>query len=142
MPKHSRSASLISQGDFEGAARASEDTIDASGSPAHTPKYFRASTSPPPLDTALNASSPPKMQCALPPHAILTLPSAAAFDIHYAQEHTNRCSECSANLPSGWMLELHLNERHNPIVAAQRDKEEKTVLQQKSYCAIMSSKAD
>lgn len=67
------------------------------------------------------------MQCALPPHPPLELPSAAAFDAHYAREHTNRCSECSANLPSAWLLELHLTERHDPLVAAKREKDEKTV---------------
>ena len=67
------------------------------------------------------------MQCTLPPHAPIILPSVTAFENHYAQEHTNRCAECGANLPSSWFLELHLSERHDPLIAGLREKGEKTV---------------
>ena len=74
------------------------------------------------------------MQCALPPHPPLTLPSAADFDAHYAREHTNRCSACRVNLPSPWLLELHLAEQHDPLITARREKGEKTVHSSDPLC--------
>ena len=124
MPKRSRSASPppTESPDSFTLTRTEEPAI----APAHTPKYRRSTSSPPGQRATIPALSQ-QMQCALPPHEPITLPSAAAFDVHYAQEHTNRCSACGANLPSSWLLELHLSERHDPLIAGQRAKGEKCV---------------
>lgn len=66
------------------------------------------------------------MQCLLPPHQALDFPSAEAFDVHYAKEHTNRCSACSKNFPSAHYLTLHIDENHNPVREALAAKGEKT----------------
>ena len=119
MPKRSRSPSPPASAALDGPEDAAES--------AHTPKYTRTSLSPSP--TPSSSSSNPTlrpMQCALPPHPPLTLSSTADFDAHYAREHTNRCISCAANLPSAWLLELHQAERHDPLVAARREKGEKT----------------
>ena len=128
MPKRSRSASPVIQPNRHREDEVSNAAVQTAEDPSgHTPKYFRASASPLRQETPGEPPDLRTMECTLPPHAPLTLDSAAAFDVHYAQEHTNRCYECDANLPSAWMLELHINERHNPLVAAQRDNDEKTV---------------
>ena len=127
MPKRSRSNSPVSLEEKVDSIASNSGLAVTDSSIAHTPKYFRGSMSPPSSPSAEESKTSHPMHCGLPPHAPITLASAAAFDVHYAQEHTNRCYECNANLPSAWMLELHLNEEHNPLIAAQRDKGEKTV---------------
>lgn len=66
-----------------------------------------------------------KMQCSLPPHPPVSFASTADFDVHYAKEHTNRCSSCGKNFPSAHYLALHIDEHHNPVreaVAAQGER--------------------
>jgi hypothetical protein len=67
------------------------------------------------------------MQCTLPPHGVYTFADIGAFERHYAKEHTHRCTSCGANFPDAQLLEVHLSDRHDPIVAAKRDRGEKTV---------------
>jgi len=50
----------------------------------------------------------------------------AEYETHYQQAHTNRCTECSKNLPSAHFLELHIAENHDPLLAARREKGGKT----------------
>ncbi|KAM0714059.1 hypothetical protein Q7P37_011023 [Cladosporium fusiforme] len=66
------------------------------------------------------------MRCLLPPHKPLTFSSFLDYDTHYAQAHSNRCSECKVNLPSSHFLELHIAENHDPLALAQRERGEKT----------------
>ncbi|KAK4545264.1 hypothetical protein LTR36_003444 [Oleoguttula mirabilis] len=84
---------------------------------AHTPKYAS-------LDT--NEPTVPKMRCLLPPHKALSFATYDDYETHYQQAHTNRCIECKKNLPTSHFLELHIAENHDPIVAAKRDKGDKT----------------
>ena len=128
MSKRSRSNSPVPEPED------AEHQLSMTKTSTHAPKYFRASTSPPPSSSASETTDLRPMQCILPPHGPLTVPSAAAFDIHYAQEHTNRCMECNANFPTAWILDLHLNESHNPLIAAKREQEEKTVRALTSIC--------
>ncbi|MCJ1434105.1 hypothetical protein MMC27_003471, partial [Xylographa pallens] len=90
-------------------------------------KIPRTSTSPPPTTPSASnpTPTPTTMQCFLPPHAPLALPSYAAYDVHYAQAHANRCLECGRNLPSAWWLELHIAENHDPLVGVRRGRGEK-----------------
>lgn len=100
----------------------------------HTPKWTRssASASPSPSEASAPKSAThgenadtKEMQCILPGHPPLTLASATDFETHYAKEHNNQCIKCKSNLPSPWLLELHQNENHDPLIAAKRDKDEK-----------------
>jgi hypothetical protein len=109
MPKRSRSDSPSSTTSLH------EEVIIRGRSTSPIPKYSRT--------TSLE---PRSMFCTLPPHDTLQLDSND-FEAHYSKEHTNRCTACSANLPSAHMLELHIGELHDPLVAARREKGEKTV---------------
>jgi hypothetical protein len=125
MPKRSRTES---PSPASKANAGLEEELMEKEETAHTPKYFRSSHSPSPSSSAsASAVQNKEMHCNLPPHQPLTLSSITDFETHYLKEHTNRCYECNANLPSSWLLELHISEKHDPIVAAKRSKEEKTV---------------
>ena len=89
-------------------------------------------TTPPPLERAKIArdSIPVSevMRCALPPHReTLSFTSHEDYEVHYQQAHVNRCSQCSKNFPTGHFLELHIEENHDPLAAARRERGEKTV---------------
>ncbi|KAI9826924.1 MAG: hypothetical protein M1832_005863 [Thelocarpon impressellum] len=67
------------------------------------------------------------MRCSLPPHQqTLQFTSYEAYDVHYAQTHVNRCSECRGNFPTAHFLELHICENHDPLTAVRRERGEKT----------------
>ncbi|KAJ5672933.1 hypothetical protein N7507_002060 [Penicillium longicatenatum] len=67
------------------------------------------------------------MHCALPPHReTLSFTSYEDYEVHYAQAHVNRCSQCSKNFPTGHFLNLHIEENHDPLAAARRARGEKT----------------
>ena len=106
MPKRSRTGSISSIG--------SSSSSSPSGPPS---KYTHTSTPEP----------EPVMQCILPPHAVLSFPTYAAYEIHYEQTHRNRCSECWKNFPTEHFLDLHIGEHHDPLNEARRAKGEKTV---------------
>jgi len=84
---------------------------------AHTPKYAT-------LDTAEPTTS--SMRCLLPPHKRLSFTTYTEYETHYQQAHTNRCTDCKKNFPTAHFLELHIAENHDPIVAARRERGEKT----------------
>lgn len=68
------------------------------------------------------------MHCALPPHReTLSFTSYEDYEVHYAQAHVNRCSQCSKNFPTGHFLNLHIEENHDPLAAARRARGDKTV---------------
>ncbi|CAL8582140.1 hypothetical protein XPA_007812 [Xanthoria parietina] len=67
------------------------------------------------------------MKCSLAPHPeTLVFTTFEEFEVHYAQIHTNRCSECRKNFPTEHFLGLHISENHDPLVAARKAKYEKT----------------
>ncbi|QSS54494.1 C2H2 zinc finger domain-containing protein [Histoplasma capsulatum var. duboisii H88] len=67
------------------------------------------------------------MRCSLPPHKErVSFSSYEDYEVHYAQEHVNRCLECGKNFPTGHFLTLHIEELHDPIVASRRERGEKT----------------
>lgn len=68
------------------------------------------------------------MRCSLPPHKeTLSFCSYEDYDIHYHQVHVNRCSECGKNFPTDLFLNLHIEENHDPLVVALRERGERTV---------------
>jgi hypothetical protein len=107
-------------------------TAEGSSSPAPA---TTVATSPdvdegPPSKLVINnrvANAEAVMKCSLPPHREpLQFDSLEAFDVHYAQIHTNRCSECVRNFPSAHFLSLHIDENHNPLRQALQERGEKT----------------
>ncbi|RMY07450.1 hypothetical protein D0868_05344 [Hortaea werneckii] len=109
----------------EGSVSSSEDALPAaafSRSPSveatsHPQKYASLE----PADRPVSV-----MQCHLPPHKPLSFQGYDEYEAHYQQAHTNRCMDCKGNFPSTHLLELHLAENHDPIIAARREKGEKT----------------
>ncbi|KXG49733.1 Zinc finger, C2H2 [Penicillium griseofulvum] len=70
---------------------------------------------------------PEVMHCSLPPHReTLQFTSYEDYEVHYLQCHVNRCSECSKNFPTGHLLNLHIEENHDPLAAARRARGDKT----------------
>lgn len=68
------------------------------------------------------------MRCSLPPHRdTLEFPSYEEYELHYLQNHVNRCSECGKNFPTLHILNIHIEENHDPVILARRDRGEKTV---------------
>lgn len=67
------------------------------------------------------------MQCMLAPHQeTLYFTSQEEFEVHYIQQHNNRCATCSKNFPSPRFLELHIEENHNALREALAARGEKT----------------
>ncbi|KAJ5517993.1 Zinc finger C2H2 [Penicillium expansum] len=70
---------------------------------------------------------PEVMHCSLPPHReTLSFTSYEDYEVHYLQSHVNRCSECSKNFPTGHLLNIHIEENHDPLAAARRARGDKT----------------
>ncbi|KAJ5343135.1 Zinc finger C2H2 [Penicillium brevicompactum] len=70
---------------------------------------------------------PEVMHCSLPPHReTLSFTSYENYEVHYLQNHVNRCSECSKNFPGSHLLNIHIEENHDPLIAARRARGEKT----------------
>ncbi|KAK0257871.1 hypothetical protein LTR91_007095 [Friedmanniomyces endolithicus] len=90
----------------------------------HAPKYASLEPDESPVTTASPSTT---MRCTFPPHQPLIFPTYADYESHYAKAHTNRCTECSANLPTSHFLDLHLAENHDPLLASKRDRGEKTL---------------
>lgn len=66
--------------------------------------------------------------CSLPPHReTVDFASYDEYETHYLQTHVNRCSECAKNFPTLHFLSIHIEENHDPLILARRDRGEKTV---------------
>ena len=121
MGKRSRDASFSPGAEAEGSLSPSPATTVA------TPPEVGEG---PPSKLVINncvAASAAVMKCSLPPHREpLQFDTLEAFDVHYAQIHTNRCSECSRNFPTAHFLTLHIDENHNPLRQALQERGEKT----------------
>ncbi|OWB86659.1 binding protein [[Candida] boidinii] len=60
------------------------------------------------------------IKCTLTPKCIrenITLSSQDQFEIHYLTNHSNICSVCHKRFPNERILELHIDENHNPFNA-------------------------
>lgn len=68
------------------------------------------------------------MRCSLQPHKeTLTFSTYDDYESHYLKTHVNRCSECGKNFPTQHILDIHIEENHDPLILARRDRGEKTV---------------
>lgn len=79
-----------------------------------------------------------EMKCSLPPHRdTLIFNSYSEYEAHYNKDHMNRCHECHKNFPSAHLLNVHIEEFHDPLVIIRREKGEHTVrlASPVTYCA-------
>ena len=117
MPKRSREDSPSSTSSLSLTLNPSSPT--PTDAPVHLSKYMQTSDERP-----IRAV----MKCSLPPHHdTISFPTFEEFEVHYAQEHAHRCSECRRNFPTEHFLGLHISENHDPLTDVRRAKEEKTV---------------
>jgi hypothetical protein len=107
------------------ASVSSLDETEGSTTPPHSIDTERIEHAAKYSHTDLNDQTA-SMRCLLPPHKPITFSSYPEYETHYTQTHSNRCSECKANFPTAHFLELHIAENHDPIVAAQRERGDKT----------------
>ena len=81
--------------------------------------FTSLSTEPPPWKQSNLASGQHErivMKCSLPPHnKVIAFHSFEDFEVHYAEAHLNRCSECYKNFPTAHFLSLHISENHDPL---------------------------
>ncbi|KAF4337649.1 hypothetical protein FBEOM_8469 [Fusarium beomiforme] len=67
------------------------------------------------------------MRCNLPPHReAQAFRSYDEYEVHYNKAHTNRCLECHKNFPSEHLLNVHIEEYHDPLVTVKREQGEHT----------------
>ncbi|GAB1320178.1 Zinc finger protein 511 [Madurella fahalii] len=68
-----------------------------------------------------------QMLCSLPPHKEpLVFSSYGEYEMHYRNQHTNRCAQCRKNFPSAHLLGLHIEETHDSFVLVKRERGERT----------------
>lgn len=68
------------------------------------------------------------MRCSLPPHREpLAFQTYDEYEVHYNKAHTNRCLECRKNFPTEHLLNVHIEECHDPLVVLKRERGEHTV---------------
>lgn len=78
-------------------------------------------------DAPSKSATASAIQCSLVPHRDpINFSSVQEFELHYAKEHTNRCSACGKNFPTSHLLALHTDENHNTFREALQAKGEKT----------------
>ena len=105
------------------AKRSREASFSPAAQDTHSPSapsemFDQTEDLPPGKVTALDESPAvaTQMQCSLPPHReAVTFATIEEYEIHYAKDHTNRCSSCGRNFPSAHFLALHIDENHNPL---------------------------
>lgn len=79
------------------------------------------------LDTTTSGHAPEVMRCSLPPHReTISFTSYEAYEVHYGKVHTNRCAECARNFPTEHFLSLHIEENHNPLREALKERGDQT----------------
>ncbi|KAK1245223.1 hypothetical protein MKX08_004852 [Trichoderma sp. CBMAI-0020] len=67
------------------------------------------------------------MRCSLPPHReSIGFRFYDDYEAHYHNFHTNRCIECRKNFPTDHLLNVHIEECHDPLARVAREKGEHT----------------
>ncbi|KAL7918913.1 hypothetical protein ACQKWADRAFT_302909 [Trichoderma austrokoningii] len=67
------------------------------------------------------------MRCSLPPHREpIGFRFYDDYETHYRNFHTNRCIECRKNFPTDHLLNIHIEECHDPLARVAREKGEHT----------------
>lgn len=121
MSKRSRPAYVLAD-TGEPLSPAVEDECDALAVQAPPTKFSQIGGSGSPTTIPSRG-----IRCALTPHRMpLCFATQEEYEIHYSKEHANRCVTCSKNFPSIRLLELHIDENHNPMREALAARGEKT----------------
>ncbi|KAL9489408.1 hypothetical protein ACSS6W_001685 [Trichoderma asperelloides] len=72
------------------------------------------------------------MRCSLPPHKEpVGFRFYDEYETHYHNFHTNRCIECRKNFPTDHLLNVHIEECHDPLARVAREKGEHTGCERK-----------
>ncbi|CEL09941.1 hypothetical protein ASPCAL13069 [Aspergillus calidoustus] len=115
MAKRSRTSSLNGPGPESRSRPLSPESLASIPSKIHLP------------DSSSIPTVGEVMRCSLPPHReTLSFSSYDDYEVHYQQAHVNRCTECARNFPTDRFLNLHIEENHDPLIAARRERGEKT----------------
>ncbi|KAL3488930.1 hypothetical protein BJX62DRAFT_169223 [Aspergillus germanicus] len=115
MAKRSRTSSLDGPGPESRSRPSSPESLASIPSKIHLP------------DSSSIPAVGEVMRCSLPPHReTLSFSSYDDYEVHYQQAHVNRCTECARNFPTDRFLNLHIEENHDPLIAARRERGEKT----------------
>lgn len=71
-------------------------------------------------DTPLTAS----IECSLPPCLYVRprFSNSEEYELHVLTLHSFICKECNKRFPSEKILEIHIDENHNPFFVIQREK--------------------
>ncbi|CAH2350401.1 hypothetical protein CLIB1423_01S09252 [[Candida] railenensis] len=77
--------------------------------------------------------------CNTPPCRELKFSSYEMYESHILSNHSHKCSECKKRFPSEFMLELHIEENHNPFFTIKKEKGEKVYRCFESTCSKVSS---
>jgi hypothetical protein len=112
-----------------------DDQISASTHPPLSESELSTTTKIPPTKITVPSPEPSSepqtqqlMRCSLPPHKeTITFSTYDDYESHYLKTHVNRCSECGKNFPTQHILDIHIEENHDPLILARRDRGEKTV---------------
>ncbi|KAL4819462.1 hypothetical protein BDW67DRAFT_130879 [Aspergillus spinulosporus] len=119
MAKRSRSTSIDPSPEYRSRS-STPDSISSSDSALIPSKIYLPQSS-------SNPAAKEVMHCSLPPHReTLSFATYNEYEIHYQQAHVNRCTQCGRNFPTDLFLNLHIEENHDSLVAARRDRGEKT----------------
>ncbi|KAL4870506.1 hypothetical protein BDV12DRAFT_165736 [Aspergillus spectabilis] len=119
MAKRSRSSGSPSLNASTESRSRSSSPESLSSAPVPAKLQLPSVTSIPPVEEV--------MHCSLPPHrGALSFASYEDYEVHYQQAHVNRCTECGRNFPTELFLNLHIEENHDPLAAARRERGEKT----------------
>lgn len=99
-----------------------------SGSELTTTKVPPTKITVPSPEPHIEAQTKQLIRCSLQPHKeTLTFSTYDDYESHYLTTHVNRCSECGRNFPTQHILDIHIEENHDPLILARRDRGEKTV---------------
>ncbi|KAF4452249.1 hypothetical protein F53441_4843 [Fusarium austroafricanum] len=109
-------------------SRELEEELDSHSEHTQSEPSIRPAPKVTQLDSAIDDQEDTvAMRCNLPPHKEpLAFRSYDEYEVHYNKSHTNRCLECRKNFPSEHLLNVHIEEYHDPLVTVKREQGEHT----------------
>ncbi|KAF4453584.1 hypothetical protein FALBO_15957 [Fusarium albosuccineum] len=109
-------------------SRELQEEIDSDSETASSQPSIRPVSKVTQLDSAIDDDQDTfAMRCTLPPHREpLAFKTYDEYEVHYNKSHTNRCLECRKNFPSQHLLNVHIEEYHDPLAIVKREKGEHT----------------
>ncbi|KAF5620691.1 c2h2 type zinc finger [Fusarium sp. NRRL 25303] len=109
-------------------SRELEEELDSDSEQANPEPSLRPVSKVAQLESAIDDEEDTiAMRCNLPPHREpLAFRSYDEYEVHYSKSHTNRCLECHKNFPSEHLLNVHIEEYHDPLVIVKREQGQHT----------------